>query len=268
MSDDPLPTDKQRIRLHDMVAMAFVEIRLLGWGGRAQQASDLANAFHNIPREIYGWGLWSIGITRGMLQEYQDKYHHEPYPGRTNYTGIFDSIFPPGAASHPPQQSDDPGHSIYRFTMPAQRIELWEHVGLGLILAWPSGIILTNQTGGTACLAPELEGVFIPLRNDCTEKERGFVSPENELYDYFTGPKWRGTGATNGIDSDDANFIDSTLGKTNLFPTIRVNRDKLHESHEAWVHVTVDGDEPCDPPLFSGFAPYPRPGILTWQNSD
>ena len=94
MSDDPLPTDEQRVRLHDMVAMAFVEIRLLGWAGRAEQASDLADAFHNIPREIYGWGRWSIGITRGMLQSYQDKYHNEDYSGRTNYVGIFNSIFP------------------------------------------------------------------------------------------------------------------------------------------------------------------------------
>jgi hypothetical protein len=93
MSDDPLPTDDQRVRLHDMVAMAFVEIRLLGWAGRAEQASDLADAFHNIPREIYGWGRWSIEITRGMLQSYQDKYHNEEYSGRTNYVAIFNSIF-------------------------------------------------------------------------------------------------------------------------------------------------------------------------------
>ena len=94
MSDDPLPTDEQRVRLHDMVAMAFVEIRLLGWAGRAEQASDLADAFHNIPREIYGWGRWSIGITRGMLQSYQDKYHNEEYSGKTHYVAIFNSIFP------------------------------------------------------------------------------------------------------------------------------------------------------------------------------
>ncbi|WP_346189422.1 DUF6210 family protein [Rubritalea halochordaticola] len=129
-------------------------------------------------------------------------------------------------------------------------------------------MIITNQTGGTSCLAPEIEGVFIPLRNDCTAKERILVSSENELYDYFTGRKWRGTGATNGIDSEDADFIDSTIGKTKLFPTIRVNREKLSESHEAWIHVVVTGDEPCDPPLFRGFEPYPRAGILTWQNSD
>ncbi|GEP44923.1 hypothetical protein [Brevifollis gellanilyticus] len=94
MNADPLPTAEQQVRLSDMVAMAFVEIRLLGWAGRAEQASDLADAFHNIPREIFGWGRWSIGHTRAMLQCYQDKHHNEEYPGRTNYVAIFNSIFP------------------------------------------------------------------------------------------------------------------------------------------------------------------------------
>ncbi|MEK7951936.1 DUF6210 family protein [Luteolibacter soli] len=152
--------------------------------------------------------------------------------------------------------------------MSDRRIELWDHVGLGLILEWPSGIAITNQTGGTSCLSPEIEGVLIPLRNDVTVPERVLISPENELYDYFTGPKWRGTGATNGIDSNDADFIESVISKARLFPTIRVDRDRLKESHEAWIHVIVSGDEPCDPPLFTGFGPYPRKGVLTWQNSD
>ena len=111
--------------------------------------------------------------------------------------------------------------------MPLQRIELWEHVGLGLILEWPSGVTITNQTGGTSCLAPEIEGVFIPLRNDVTVKERVLISPENELFDYFCGPKWRGIGATSGIDSDDADFIDLMLEKVKLSPTIRVDRARL-----------------------------------------
>jgi len=152
--------------------------------------------------------------------------------------------------------------------MADQRIELWDHVGLGLILEWPSGIAITNQTGGTSCLAPELEGIFIPLRNDVTEPERILISPENELFDYFTGAKWRGTGATSGIDADDASFIESVIDKARLFPTIRVDLNRLKDSHEAWIYVIVSGDEPCDPPLFTGFNPYPRKGVLTWQNSD
>jgi len=94
------------------------------------------------------------------------------------------------------------------------------------------------------------------------------VSPENDLWDYFTGPHWKGTGATNGLQAEDADFIDGLLQKVSLFPTIQVDRSRLRDCHEAWVHVTISGDEPCDPPLFGGFAPYPRPGILTWQNSD
>ena len=94
------------------------------------------------------------------------------------------------------------------------------------------------------------------------------MSPENDMRDYFTGPRWRGIGATNGLQEEDADFIDAMLQKANLFPAVRVNRGQLADSHEAWIHVTITGNEPCDPPLFAGFAPYPRPGILTWQNSD
>lgn len=150
--------------------------------------------------------------------------------------------------------------------MAGMRIDLLEHVGLGLILAWPSGVVITNQTGGTSNLSPELEGVFVPLRNYRTHKGSVLISPENELFAYFARDKWGGSGATEGIDLDDAEFIETTID--NLFPTIRVDRDRLAESHEAWIHVKVFGDEPCDSPLFSGFAPYPRAGVLTWQNSD
>ena len=94
MGDDPLPTDEECRHLHELVALAFIEIRQLGRAGRAEQAADLANAFHNIPREIYGWGAWSVDITRSTLESYQDKYHHEAYPGRTDYVTLFNAIFP------------------------------------------------------------------------------------------------------------------------------------------------------------------------------
>ncbi|MEM8530813.1 MAG: DUF6210 family protein [Chloroflexota bacterium] len=147
-------------------------------------------------------------------------------------------------------------------------IKLWDQVGLGLIISWPSGIIYTNQTGGTACLQPELEGIFVPLRNECTAKERTLISPEHDLWDYFTNGKWAGTGATSGLGTEDAAFIDALLNRVWLFPAIRVDRQRLKESHEAWVFVSITGDELGSSPLFSGFAPYPRTGVLTWQNSD
>jgi hypothetical protein len=151
--------------------------------------------------------------------------------------------------------------------MSAPRIRLWEHVGLGLIVSWPTGIVFTNQTMGNSCLHPEIEGVFVPLRNDCTIPERVLISPEKELWDYFIGPRWERSGAAQGLQDVDADFIDSLLKKNRLFPTISVDWSRLKDSHEAWVFVTISGDEPGDFPIFSRLAPYPRTRVMTWNNS-
>lgn len=148
------------------------------------------------------------------------------------------------------------------------RARLWENVGLGLIVDWPSGVVFSNQTGGTSCLQPEFEGVFVPLRNDCELPGDRLLSPESELVAYFEGPKHRGAGAIRGLDKSDAEFIGSVLAKWRLDDFIAVDSSRLAESHEAWVHVVVRGNEPgADLPLFD-FAPYPRRGVLTWSNSD
>ncbi len=142
--------------------------------------------------------------------------------------------------------------------------------GLGLIIAFPSGVVYSNQTGGTSCLHPECEGIYIPLRNDTEEgaseggRDRQLRSPEHELVEYFFRGKYEGSGATWGLDEEDAIFIESVLAKWDLGECVRIDRDRLVESHEAWVHVTVVGEHQA----FSGFGPYPRSGILTWTNSD
>jgi len=147
-------------------------------------------------------------------------------------------------------------------------IELWEGVGFGLIIEWPSGVLFSNQTGGTSTLHPQAEGAFVPLRNDCERDGNRLLSPESELLAYFEGPKHRGTGATQGLDPDDADFIGSVLSRWRL-PQVSVDRARLAESHEAWVHVLIHGDAGGDGELpLQGFAPYPRTGILTWSNSD
>lgn len=149
-------------------------------------------------------------------------------------------------------------------------IELWESVGLGLIIEYPSGIIYSNQTGGTSTLHPELEGVFVPLRNDVEVKEPKLVGTQNDLLHYFEGPKHRGTGATSGLDLADADFIQAVLERYCLGDIVTVDRSRLRESHEAWVRVIVEREEQNqhDLRIFRGFGPYPRPGVLTWSNSD
>ena len=149
-------------------------------------------------------------------------------------------------------------------------IRLYDAVGTGVILTCPSGVLVSNQTGGTSCLQPEVEGVYIPLRNNYALKDFRFSSPELELSAYFEGPKHRGAGAISGLDSADADFIDGVLSRFGLDAAIHVDREKLGSSHEAWIYLVIIADESVDEDLaqYAGFGPYPRHGILTWANSD
>jgi hypothetical protein len=144
-------------------------------------------------------------------------------------------------------------------------IELWEGIGFGAIISFPSGVHYSNQAGGTSCLHPTLEGVYVPLSNDYAIPTGPLLGPEKELFAYFEGPKHRGTGATGGLDEADAAFIESVLARWRLSATLEVDRARLLESHEAWVWATVIAETGSP---FSGLGPYPRPAILTWSNSD
>ena len=144
-------------------------------------------------------------------------------------------------------------------------LKLYESIGTGIIVAFPSGVSYSNQTGGTFCLKPEIEGVYVPVRNDYLLPNGPLESPEIELSRYFVGL----VGAIRGLKAADADFIDSILHRVGLH-TVTVDRSRLAKSHEAWIHVVIAGDEDDDSSraTFSGFSPYPRQGILTWCNSD
>jgi len=140
--------------------------------------------------------------------------------------------------------------------MPAL-IRLFE-AGLGIIIQHPSGVLYTNQTCGTCCDHPEVEGVFVPF-----DAEESWL----RLSAHFEGPKYRGSGAMRGIDEDDATFIELVLREGRMGVPLVVDRSHLEASHEAWVHVLIKG-ETGSCPLASGFGPYPRRAVLTWPNSD
>ncbi len=146
-------------------------------------------------------------------------------------------------------------------------IEIWDSVGLGIIIEYPTGVWVSQQTGGTSCLHPKVEGIYLPLHNDYTHKEHQFLSPEIDLSQYFEGPKHNGTGATSGLDQEDVKVITEILTKYKLGHILEINKSKLKESHEAWVHIWLK-PEKNNIPLWTGFEPYPRNAILTWCNSD
>lgn len=145
-------------------------------------------------------------------------------------------------------------------------IELWNTVGTGIIIEYPTGVMISNQTGGTACLHPKTEGIYLPLANDYTEKSKEFLSPEIELANYFEGTKYNGDGATRGIDSEDVKKINSIITNSSLNKLVELDLDRLPESHEAWIRIKVNNHKDTD--LIKGFDEYPLNGVLTWSNSD
>ncbi len=81
-------TDQQRQQLCEIMHYAFVKARLLGWDNKVQQVADLAEAFHNLLRELYNAQRFDWSLFRGELQGYQDTYHRQPYKGKFNWSEI------------------------------------------------------------------------------------------------------------------------------------------------------------------------------------
>ena len=71
-----------------MLFNALIEIRILGWQGKAEQAADLADAFHNLP--IYIWSEdFSLDFFRKFLESYQKKYKDKLF---YNYLKMLDEL--------------------------------------------------------------------------------------------------------------------------------------------------------------------------------
>jgi len=142
-------------------------------------------------------------------------------------------------------------------------VSLYGHAGTGVIIEWPSGIFYSNQTCGHVCRQSELQGVFVPVGNDIDPEGR-LLGPQDALYKYFAGPAHGGWGAELGLDEADAQVIEAALQENNyLLRIVTVDRSRLRDSHEAWVHVLIE--EPDSPhPMFTGMGPFPLRGVLTW----
>ena len=67
-------TDRQRQELCVVIGEAFVEIRMLGREKKAEQARDLADAFHNLPHALYETGYDLKELCEGDIAFYQEKY--------------------------------------------------------------------------------------------------------------------------------------------------------------------------------------------------
>jgi hypothetical protein len=85
-----MPTAEQQRLLYEMLHRAFLEIRILGWEGKAFQAADLADAFHNLPlymiSENFNWEIF-----RSYLESYQRKYPRAPI-SEFDYLALLEKI--------------------------------------------------------------------------------------------------------------------------------------------------------------------------------
>jgi hypothetical protein len=162
-------------------------------------------------------------------------------------------------------------------------IEIPSDIGLSLIVKWPVGCAYFNQTGGHSCQQSWAEGILVPIPAPNS-------STDVRLYEMF-GPSSRYEGhCADGIDEDDADRIDVLLATHHHAfrgeRIICVDRERLSDSWEAWIHIRI-GAHPRRPPKLpiavGGAAPlgsdenaffWPFFGlpsdhaILTWTNSD
>lgn len=134
-------------------------------------------------------------------------------------------------------------------------ILLYELGGPALIVPCQTGVRYQNQTGGYSCSQMELEGFLVPIAG-------GKIELVERLTAHFTGPKWGGW-CSHGIDDETADEIDRLLAEFARRHEITVDRDKLAECCESWIHVRIQG-------LFLSVAENlgTTTAILTWPNSD
>ncbi len=137
-----------------------------------------------------------------------------------------------------------------------KKIRLYDLRAVMLVIEHPSGVVYANQAGGTNCLQPEREGVLVPLELEPSRLAALFGTASSEISPAI------------------ANAIDKLLAAGPGTSSLRVDRARLAESYEAWVHVIGES-----PPLvrdvdatetffgeWYGFGSLR--GVLTWPNRD
>jgi len=127
--------------------------------------------------------------------------------------------------------------------------------GAWLIVERPTGVFYTNQTNGNGCNQDSAEGALIPL-------------PRMQEVFYAVDGLYMGTWHEflgEVISPDEFDEALRKVLKGDL--TITVNRERMTESYEAWVHVNVEAGT-----WMRGWVEIEGarsfPAILTWENSD
>jgi hypothetical protein len=139
-------------------------------------------------------------------------------------------------------------HPLYRTG--GKAISLYNLSGLGLILEDASSdVTYLNQTAGHCCGQRHARGFFVFVEDE-TRRIYNAIAPFMENKET--------------LSAADADYLDTVFTDNYKARHLSVDRTKLEQSEEAWVHVKVALDDESE--SYTGFAA--ETGILTWDNSD
>lgn len=82
-----MPTERERRKLIRMLRYALLEIRLLGYRGKPEQAADLADAFHEMPAL-----LWSEDFRFSFFRKFLEGYHQKYPESDFDYRAMLNEI--------------------------------------------------------------------------------------------------------------------------------------------------------------------------------
>jgi hypothetical protein len=134
------------------------------------------------------------------------------------------------------------------------RVNLFGLNQCAVIVLMGTGVVYVNQVGGTLCRQNEAEGILVPFAS-----ELDGASQELTLLTHLRKLLLEALSLTN----EQADSVNALLAAGCPSLAITVDRSRLDENCEAWVHVDIHQGE------FSSMQGFGEcKGILTWPNSD
>jgi hypothetical protein len=86
-------TDQHRKKLCHLLHHALIEMRVLSWAGKSAQTADLADAFHNLPKDMWREDFSLEYFRDAFLKDYHQKYSEGTM---VNYAAAIDEMLASG----------------------------------------------------------------------------------------------------------------------------------------------------------------------------
>lgn len=89
-SDSRILTEQERQSLGQLLYYALLDIRILGWEGKAEQAADIADTFHNMVNLLWS-DRFSFSGLQLYVEAYEEKYGITKYSQHLEQLNLIDS---------------------------------------------------------------------------------------------------------------------------------------------------------------------------------